>query len=141
MSRPRLLAASAAGFLGMVAAGLLPPAALPDAARGVLLAASAVVFAGSAAGGLWLPPSARQRPAEASQPGVCVCDRRPPVWNETVSGYGPTPEYLRLLAEGRARYRRDAARFAPFPPAGDNVPPTPDAAFDAFAAEHQELRP
>lgn len=139
MSRQRLLGASAAGFLGMAAAGLLPPAALPGAARGVLLAASAVVFAGCAAAALCLPPAIRQQPAEASQPGVCGCDRRETVWNETVSGYGPTPEYLRLLAEGRARYRRD--RLSPFPPADDNTAPAPDPAFDAFAAAHEELQP
>jgi hypothetical protein len=131
--RRSLLPFAGRGALAAVADALLPDDLWwPGAAGGLVLAA--VIWRRAA---LRLP--GRARPAEASQPPVR--GRRPSAWSEPASGYGPTPEYQRLLAEGRARYRRDAARFAPFPPADDNRAPAPDPAFDAFAAAHGEPRP
>lgn len=82
-----------------------------------------------------------------SAPNTCIggCGR-PSEPSDTAEAWdGPDgrllPDVPRLCGQCAVRLADAARPYPPFSAQPDNRPPTPDPAFDEFAAQHQELQP
>jgi hypothetical protein len=96
----------------------------------------------------WSPSGDPATPVAApDRPELCVrgCGRPAEPWDIAEEWDGTAGHLLPgrpgLCAQCAGRVAADVRPYDPFPPSADNWPPTPDPAFDAFAAEHQELQP
>jgi hypothetical protein len=95
----------------------------------------------------WSPGHPATPVAVPDRPELCVrgCGRPAEPWDIAEEWDGTAGHLLPgrpgLCAQCAGRVAADVRPYDPFPPSADNRPPTPDPAFDEFAAEHQELQP
>jgi hypothetical protein len=98
--------------------------------------------------GLKTPRAQTGRPADraAAGPELCIrgCGRPAEPWDIAEEWDGTVGHLLPgrpgLCAQCAGQVAGDVRPYDPFPPSADNRPPTPDPAFDEFAAEHKELQ-